>query len=725
MEEHTGQADSKSAVDQQTPVKRASIVQRRSSKTGKPCALSDCSVARVPGRPYCVTHCDGTAREGVYGFRVFAMTGKDLIEQCETYITCNVTGVGLVVEEQDGKEKGEVAPQGAEPVWLDGYTFPAVPLANQKFELHVNVFKVEGDQFLGRLVLGDHILKATAMDFESPSIPTKKMTPKEKKKALRHTLKSTLKNKPQFKGIRSKWAALVSRPTADGTADEPAMEQLGYIHYILAPVGTQLQHLSRSQMKPDFRVEEELSMSRMSSAKSRMSRADAHSRSDFNADVDVVKISVATMGAATKLKMRSQEKTYSKEKLQKLSAHREQVRLEIISTEENYVKTLTTIKEKFVVPLKAQALTMKLKGEILNLLVCNIEQLQGFHTSFLDDLKAGTAIAQPFLKIVQFLQMYVTFLNGYPLMLDTHTSLRKNKKFQEFMAKQATELGAMDLMSYMIQPVQRVPRYVLLLAELKKRTLVSHDEYDVLEEALQQVQAVALKINEGKRAAEDMSKLLAIQNQITGECPTLIVPSRKLIREGEYKTIQKKGIFGSMKVRVRRFFTFNDMLLWTTTSYAFKGVMNLSSVVVEEQGLSLLLHNSQTKITMMFETKEDRMAYMKIVETLVTKLKETRKQQRTTKRTMRKKACEHKDNTMVHSQLTKALHDFTTEGGGVVGSTLLDDVELQVEDAAEKIAAVAVAPKPAYAVRKVMSRRMRSVAAPPGGPLAASVPAPE
>jgi hypothetical protein len=49
-------------------------------------------------------------------------------------------------------------------------------------------------------------------------------------------------------------------------------------------------------------------------------------------------------------------------------------------------------------------------------------------------------------------------------------------------------------MSYMIQPVQRVPRYVLLLKELKRNTTSADAEYH--------------DINEAKRQMENMSKLL-------------------------------------------------------------------------------------------------------------------------------------------------------------------------------------------------------------------------
>ena len=64
----------------------------------------------------------------------------------------------------------------------------------------------------------------------------------------------------------------------------------------------------------------------------------------------------------------------------------------------------------------------------------------------------------------------------------------------------------LDLNSYLIMPVQRIPRYKMLLAELMKRTPektgnIPSKEYQDLEEALQIVSGVATKLN------DDMKKV--------------------------------------------------------------------------------------------------------------------------------------------------------------------------------------------------------------------------
>jgi len=190
----------------------------------------------------------------------------------------------------------------------------------------------------------------------------------------------------------------------------------------------------------------------------------------------------------------------------------------------------------------------------------NLETLTNFHHMFIQSLAqvqpaapasplapassipAGSpplpvppSIPSVFLKFSEFFRLYIPYLNGYEKSLNTFNELRKHKKFAEWLAGEvrvafkahalATNSSQLDLLSYMIQPVQRVPRYVLLLKELKRQTSPYHPEFGALNDALQAVQRVASVINEGQRAVENMSKLMAVQQRIIGEFETLILPA--------------------------------------------------------------------------------------------------------------------------------------------------------------------------------------------------------
>ncbi len=132
-------------------------------------------------------------------------------------------------------------------------------------------------------------------------------------------------------------------------------------------------------------------------------------------------------------------------------------------------------------------------------------------------------------------------------------------------------------------PVQRIPRYVLLLRELERYTDEKHSEYDKLQTVLGKVQVIATHINEQKKQMENLSKLIEIQNRISGDYNELLQPSRSLVREAPIVIKEATGLFGGVTNEPRIFFLFNDILLWTTPGdHTFKGVLEVSAITAEE-----------------------------------------------------------------------------------------------------------------------------------------------
>jgi hypothetical protein len=114
-------------------------------------------------------------------------------------------------------------------------------------------------------------------------------------------------------------------------------------------------------------------------------------------------------------------------------------------------------------------------------------------------------------------------------------------------------------MSYLIMPVQRIPRYELLLKELRRTIEAERKEHQAggqskayvtelstdieqLDEALSKVQAIAQHVNEQKRKAEQVAALQSVQRRIEGmdkETSDIVFTSqRQLIKEGD---LQKNG----------------------------------------------------------------------------------------------------------------------------------------------------------------------------------------
>lgn len=131
----------------------------------------------------------------------------------------------------------------------------------------------------------------------------------------------------------------------------------------------------------------------------------------------------------------------------------------------------------------------------------------------------------------------------------------------------------LNLEGYLLLPIQRIPRYRLLLEQLVQSTscrLVP--EVDAaLERALEHISLVVSWVNEGKRQTEQGRRLLLWQKRMKGSNVLLVEPHRKLICDGPLR----------MRRIVRRAPAQND-------SYSYMDVLEQTSM---DRKVQLLLCN--------------------------------------------------------------------------------------------------------------------------------------
>ena len=82
-------------------------------------------------------------------------------------------------------------------------------------------------------------------------------------------------------------------------------------------------------------------------------------------------------------------------------------------------------------------------------------------------------------------------------------------------------------------PIQRVPRFVLLLKELLKYTPEYHIEFEGIKRGYEKTKQIAQQMNQKQKLAESIHRVYEIQNLISSGEHTIIKPHRKLIREGD------------------------------------------------------------------------------------------------------------------------------------------------------------------------------------------------
>jgi hypothetical protein len=112
------------------------------------------------------------------------------------------------------------------------------------------------------------------------------------------------------------------------------------------------------------------------------------------------------------------------------------------------------------------------------------------------------------LVLGDFLKMYTAFVNAYDNIWQVLSALKNSKKFQSFVQKvKKADPTVSNLESLMIMPIQRIPRYLLLLKELKKNTPEFHRDYPALVTATDRLALITSHINSAKANFENVTKV--------------------------------------------------------------------------------------------------------------------------------------------------------------------------------------------------------------------------
>jgi len=122
--------------------------------------------------------------------------------------------------------------------------------------------------------------------------------------------------------------------------------------------------------------------------------------------------------------------------------------------------------------------------------------------------------------------IYTEYIQNFDTSTETRKKLYKNAQFKSLLRKLQDTSGqpSMDLDTYLIMPVQRLPRYRLLLEAVLKFVPENTSEHRVLEEARNSVASVIMGINEKKREEENKQVVIGIQKRISG-CNVCVVSS--------------------------------------------------------------------------------------------------------------------------------------------------------------------------------------------------------
>jgi len=259
---------------------------------------------------------------------------------------------------------------------------------------------------------------------------------------------------------------------------------------------------------------------------------------------------------------------------------------EIMTTERDYVKDLSLVKEHFIFKLEDYGLMQKdLKDAIFG----NIEELLPLHQDLLQKLEATLQQESPnfgiiFIELAPKLTVYSNYCSSQSSAVETvEKHISQNPNFglclEELRGHESVK--GLDLKDFLIKPMQRICKYPLLLRELLKETEESDPFYGDISKAFSVIQDTITIINENKRTVDNLMDLIAIQEMIIDKQISLQAKGRYLIAQKEFKRVHLEPNASPAKITI---WVFNDLLLLAKKKdkdkYLYKGQLNPNSCVV-------------------------------------------------------------------------------------------------------------------------------------------------
>ncbi|KRX39109.1 Telomere length regulation protein TEL2 -like protein, partial [Trichinella murrelli] len=261
---------------------------------------------------------------------------------------------------------------------------------------------------------------------------------------------------------------------------------------------------------------------------------------------------------------------------------------EFVTSERHYLEHLDLVIRYFADPLLcSKILTQR---EVANIFG-DLRSIRLVNQVLYDRLMAGLEIAEAFGDLIHFMKLYSAYGRNYSasqqLLLQL---LEKNKHFRQFCEMQEClpVLKGLKLAALLITPIQRIPRYKLLLEQILK--LLDNSSRQHLQissgfshifallycyisialviyllsgeilfaELVQQIGALAETVDSCIEEFENSAKIIAVQNMLDGCAPKLVMPGRKLLKEG----LLNKMSSSNSGFRHRMFWLFTDIILY-------------------------------------------------------------------------------------------------------------------------------------------------------------------
>ncbi|XP_033092637.1 FYVE, RhoGEF and PH domain-containing protein 3 isoform X9 [Trachypithecus francoisi] len=310
---------------------------------------------------------------------------------------------------------------------------------------------------------------------------------------------------------------------------------------------------------------------------------------------------------------------------------------ELLHTEETYVRRLHLLDQVFCTGLTDAGIPPEVTTGIFS----NISSIHRFHGQFLlpelktritEEWDTNPRLGDILQKLAPFLKMYGEYVKNFDRAVGlVSTWTQRSPLFKDIIHSiQKQEVcGNLTLQHHMLEPVQRVPRYELLLKDYLKRLPQDAPDRKDAERSLELISTAANHSNAAIRKVEKMHKLLEVYEQLGGE-EDIVNPANELIKEGQIQKLSAKN--GT--AQDRHLFLFNSMILYCVPKLRLMGQkfsvrekMDISGLQVQDivkpnTAHTFIITGRKRSLELQTRTEEEKKEWIQIIQATIEKHKQ-------------------------------------------------------------------------------------------------------
>ncbi|XP_044856306.1 FYVE, RhoGEF and PH domain-containing protein 1 isoform X1 [Mauremys mutica] len=314
---------------------------------------------------------------------------------------------------------------------------------------------------------------------------------------------------------------------------------------------------------------------------------------------------------------------------------------ELLQTEKAYVARLHLLDQVFCARLLEEARSRSsFPGDVVMGIFSNICSIYCFHQQFLlpelekrmQEWDRHPCIGDILQKLAPFLKMYGEYVKNFDRAMElVNTWMERSAHFKLIVHQIQMEeaCGNLTLQHHMLEPVQRIPRYELLLKDYLQRLPPGAPDSRDAEKSLQLIATAAEHSNAAIRKMERMHSLLKVYELLGGE-EDIVSPTNELIKEGHILKLSAKN--GTTQDRY--LILFNDRLLCCVPKlrllgqkFGVRARIDVEGMEVKESsGINLpqtfLVSGKQRSLELQARTEEEKRDWIQAIRATILKLEQ-------------------------------------------------------------------------------------------------------